>query len=69
MNYRLITVSILDGSRYDVFEAESFASIVEHSKVMLGARWDLHCFVVDIEANTVMGILFERPVSDFNIGR
>jgi hypothetical protein len=46
VNYRLIAVSIIDGSTYDVAEYRDFQSVLEHVRGI--TRWDVHCFAVDI---------------------
>lgn len=46
MNYRLIAVSVIDGSTYDVAEFRDFADVISHAHAI--TRWDIHCFAVDI---------------------
>jgi hypothetical protein len=43
-NYRLIAVSIIDGTTYDVAEFVNFAEVITHAKAI--TRWDVHCFCV-----------------------
>jgi len=62
MNYRLIAVSILDGSTYDVAEFRDFQSVIEHARAI--TRWDIHVFCVDISSDKPykMGCLISTGV-------
>lgn len=46
MNYRVIAVSILDGTTYSVEEFRDFADVLTHVRGI--TRFDIHVFCVDI---------------------
>ena len=46
MNYRLIAISLLDGSLYDIAEFINYQSLIDHAKAI--TRWDIHCIAIEL---------------------
>jgi len=61
-NYRLIAVSILDGSTYDIVEFRDWQALVKHAQAI--TRFDIHCFAVDISGDIAMSTLIRTGKDD-----
>lgn len=63
-NYRVITISILNGSTLDVAEFVNLIEADDWARGQQAARWDAHCIYVAMEngeyGTYVMGRMRER---------